>query len=251
MKRRSLLLGALALSGTANASRANPPAFDISLVNGGKQGSVQLAGLLVRLAPHWKTYWRMPGDAGIPPQFDWTGSENAGGIEVQYPAPSRFADASGETIGYQNEVLFPILVSPLDLARPLALRLSLLIGVCKDICIPARKEASTGFSDARDLRVRIWQQRVPAKVDDAIRSAIVETGEQAAPVLVLALHEQPLDIFVEHGSGAYFGKPAPGSGGEWRLPIRNAGNGASLRGSQALVTVVHADKAVEQTIVLA
>ena len=66
------------------------------MLSGGQDGDIWQAGILVELEPNWKTYWRVPGDTGIPPQFDWTGSKNAGAIEVGYPVPSRFQDAGGE-----------------------------------------------------------------------------------------------------------------------------------------------------------
>jgi DsbC/DsbD-like thiol-disulfide interchange protein len=65
-----------------------------------KPGQSYLAGIEVVLADGWKTYWRMPGDAGVPPTFDWTGSSNAASIEVLYPAPMRFSEPAAETIGY-------------------------------------------------------------------------------------------------------------------------------------------------------
>ena len=60
----------------------------------------------------WKTYWRMPGDAGIPPQFDWSGSQNVKSVEVLWPAPQRFIDSGGETVGYKDRVVFPLRIVP-------------------------------------------------------------------------------------------------------------------------------------------
>ena len=74
--------------------------FTVSLLAGGQLAGVWQAGVLVELEPEWKTYWRMPGDTGIPPQFDWTGSTNSEAVEVSFPVPRRFNDLSGEAIGY-------------------------------------------------------------------------------------------------------------------------------------------------------
>src|SRR5205823_10017796 len=58
-------------------------------------------GLQFELAPHWKVYWRSPGDAGYPPHLDWAGSENLAGAAVAWPAPGRFTVSGLETMGYE------------------------------------------------------------------------------------------------------------------------------------------------------
>src|SRR3990170_3613834 len=67
-----------------------------------------LAGVQLRMNPGWKTYWKNPGDSGVPPSFDWAGSKNLKHAELLYPAPHRFADANGMAIGYDDEVVFPV-----------------------------------------------------------------------------------------------------------------------------------------------
>ena len=73
-----------------------------------------LVGLEVALDDGWKTYWRMPGDSGVPPTFEWTGSTNLEKANVLYPAPVRMKEAGGEAIGYEGTVLFPIATTPKD-----------------------------------------------------------------------------------------------------------------------------------------
>ena len=95
-----------------------------------------LAGIQLRLDPGWKTYWRNPGDSGVPPRFDWAGSKNLKKAEVLYPAPHRFADAGGSAIGYDGEVLFPVRLTPEREGEPIELKLAFAYGLCKDLCIP-------------------------------------------------------------------------------------------------------------------
>jgi DsbC/DsbD-like thiol-disulfide interchange protein len=95
-----------------------------------------LAGIQLRLDPGWKTYWRNPGDSGVPPRFDWAGSKNLKNAEVLYPAPHRFADAGGSAIGYDGEVLFPVKLTPERDGEPIELKLAFAYGLCKDLCIP-------------------------------------------------------------------------------------------------------------------
>ena len=44
-------------------------------------------GIEIALEPGWYTYWRNPGEAGVPPVFDFSGSENVASVDVMYPAP--------------------------------------------------------------------------------------------------------------------------------------------------------------------
>ncbi|MWD26677.1 hypothetical protein E0K89_004225 [Aquicoccus sp. SCR17] len=94
-----------------------------------------VAGLRLRLEPGWKTYWRAPGDAGIPPDFDWSGSRNIAAVEVNWPRPKVFDQNGMTSIGYAQEVVLPVVATPRG-AGPLQLRGEVDIGVCKDICVP-------------------------------------------------------------------------------------------------------------------
>jgi DsbC/DsbD-like thiol-disulfide interchange protein len=98
--------------------------------------SAPYAAVQLRMAPGWKTYWRNPGDSGVPPTFDWSGSKNLKSAEVLYPAPHRFADAGGTAIGYKGEVVFPVKITPEHAGEPVDLALSFEYGLCRDLCIP-------------------------------------------------------------------------------------------------------------------
>ncbi len=117
------------------------------LISGGTQGNHWLAGIEITLDPGFKTYWRNPGDSGLPPRFDWSGSENVAGAEVRFPAPYRHEDAAGVAYVYGKKVLLPVLVKAKDPGKPVKLVLSVEYGVCKDICIPARADLSLGLTD--------------------------------------------------------------------------------------------------------
>ena len=81
-----------------------------------------VAGVQLRMSPDWKTYWRNPGDSGVPPSFNWKGSTNLKRAEVLYPAPHRFADGGGTAIGYDDEVLFPVWITPEREDEPITLK---------------------------------------------------------------------------------------------------------------------------------
>ena len=85
----------------------------ISAVDGvGYQESI-LLGLHFQLKPGWKIYWRSPGDAGYPPQMDWTESINLARVTTNWPAPIRFSVLGLETVGYKDEVVIPLNIIPL------------------------------------------------------------------------------------------------------------------------------------------
>ena len=99
---------------------------------------LRLAGIAVTLDPNFITYWRTPGDAGVPPAFDFTGSTNVKAARIEYPAPHKFDEAGAEAFGYSDGVIFPLLITPQDPAQPIALDLAFDYAVCANVCLPAK-----------------------------------------------------------------------------------------------------------------
>ena len=94
------------------------------------------AGLSIRLATGWKTYWRAPGDGGIPPRFNWSGSQNLAAVQIVYPTPIVMDQNGIRAIGYDRDVIFPLIVTAKDRSKPVQLVGEIEIGVCEEICIP-------------------------------------------------------------------------------------------------------------------
>jgi DsbC/DsbD-like thiol-disulfide interchange protein len=246
MKRRGLLIGSLALAGAAHAKIK--PDTRVTLLAGDSADGIWRAGIDIDIGPEWKTYWRMPGDAGIPPSFDWSGSENARDVEVLWPVPSRFHDLAGETIGYKTHVLFPLRVTPEDAAKPVALKLKLFFAVCKDICIPSDAESAVLLDRADPggaSRIAAAEARVP-RPGEPIRLA--RLGLHPGPVIELDMVQEPgLDIFVEGAEPVYIRAPERKRGG-YRLDIAGQPRDAlALKGKSLRFTVAGAD-ALEQTV---
>src|SRR3984885_15443122 len=96
------------------------------------------AGVEIRLEPGWKTYWRYPGDSGVPPTLDFSGSENIKSVIMLWPAPEAFADgAGGNSIGYMGRLILPLRVVANDTAKPSAVNLKLAYAICGNLCVPA------------------------------------------------------------------------------------------------------------------
>jgi len=93
-------------------------------------------GLEFRIQPGWKIYWRSPGVAGFPPQLTWGEGKNLTLVDMRWPAPLRFSIFDVQTLGYENEVIFPLDVR-LNLAgQALAIDADISYLICKEICIP-------------------------------------------------------------------------------------------------------------------
>jgi DsbC/DsbD-like thiol-disulfide interchange protein len=210
----------------ARAADASPWAEDsrsaIRLIAGeNKNGEGLRAGIEIKLQPGWKTYWRYPGDSGVPPRFDFSGSENLKIANVLYPAPHLFTDAAGQTLGYKDVVTFPLQISPLQAGMPVRLRLKLDYAVCEKLCIPAegRAELILGMGDStHDAALTAAEARVPKLLSAADISLTVHRVNNGPKPLVFVDLAAPdgkqVEVFVEG--------PTP----EWALPIPKPAQGA-------------------------
>lgn len=126
-----------------------------------------MAGLALELAPGWKTYWRRPGEAGIPPVFDWSGSENVASVRVHWPSPTMFRTNGMLTVGYHDGVVLPLEVVPKVAGQPIHLKARVDMGICKDICMPAEISVSADLAapGAEELGIRAALKARPALGD--------------------------------------------------------------------------------------
>ncbi|PWR01729.1 hypothetical protein DKT77_16585 [Meridianimarinicoccus roseus] len=127
-----------------------------------------MAGLRIVLAPGWKTYWRVPGESGIPPEFGFEGSRNVASVSVFWPRPSVFESYGLETIGYSTQVVLPVELEPRDGGEAMGLSGRASIGVCKDICLPVDVRFSTEIAPGAGLPVPEIAQAL-ATVPGAVR----------------------------------------------------------------------------------
>lgn len=137
-------------------------------------GGAHMAALELDLAPGWKTYWRSPGDAGIPPQFDWSGSRNVRSVRLHWPAPSVFHVNGMQTIGYHDRLVLPAEIVAIDPSQPVVLSARVDLGVCRDICMPASLalEAVIAPPGAPDDRIRAALGARPETPSEAGLTAI-------------------------------------------------------------------------------
>ncbi|MBZ4021201.1 hypothetical protein CKO11_01820 [Rhodobacter sp. TJ_12] len=101
-----------------------------------------MAALDLRLAPGWKTYWRMPGEAGVPPVLNFAGSHNLKDVRVIWPAPEVFDQNGMRTVGYHDALLLPLEITPVEPGVPVDLEAQLDFGICHEICVPVQLDLS-------------------------------------------------------------------------------------------------------------
>src|ERR1700750_3504451 len=151
--RSALGLAALVLAACATAARAqeaSPWQKDdhsaLRLLAGSRSGAVLLGGIALQLQPGWKTYWRTPGDSGVPPRFDFSKSENVEAVTVLWPAPQKFDDgAGGVSLGYHDQVVLPLRIVAKSVDKPVTLRAAVNYAVCEKLCIPVDAKAELAF----------------------------------------------------------------------------------------------------------
>src|SRR3954464_7537695 len=88
-----------------------------------RSGTVLLGGIAFQLQPGWKTYWRTPGDSGVPPRFDFSKSDNIEAVTVLWPAPAKFHHgAGGQSRGYHDQIILPLRIGAKNADKPVTLR---------------------------------------------------------------------------------------------------------------------------------
>jgi DsbC/DsbD-like thiol-disulfide interchange protein len=259
----------LAATVAAPAFAADSSAWDrdaragIRLVAGNPvSGGAMRAGVEMNLAPGWKTYWRYPGDSGVPPRFDFGKSENVKSIAVQWPAPRRFSDEGGFTIGYKEGVLFPLRVVPQDKTKPVVLRLKLDYAVCEKLCVPAEGKAElplTGAPSSLGASLAAAEAEVPKSVAlnegkvFAIRSIHRDASAKPEKEIVdeAAPERSKVDLFVEGPTESWaLPLPTPVSGapaGQQRFAFALDGlpTGAKAAGAEITLTAIAGKQAIE------
>ena len=221
------------------------------------------AALEIKLDPKFKTYWRSPGDSGVPPVFDWSSSDNVASVEVRFPTPIRFADGAGFSIGYDRGVAFPLVVTLKDPAKPTRLGLKLNYAVCERLCIPAEADLSLAIPRGRDAAARRIieeaQARVPVTAGlgsaahglavTALRVEASEGGGVLVAVIQAGGGARVDEVFAEAPGRWLFGRPQiqPGSGDDImaRLPVEDRPKEMPAEALLVTLTVVGGDATIE------
>jgi DsbC/DsbD-like thiol-disulfide interchange protein len=277
--RRTVAAGAVwlvAISGAAGAacSGAAWAGDDASPWNGDARSAVRLiagatgsatgvpvrAGIEIRLQAGWHTYWRYPGDAGVPPRIDFAGSQNVKSVTVLWPAPQRIVEEGLTAIGYTSDVILPLAVVAQGPGKPVMLRLKLDYAVCEKLCVPAEGQAELTLAskDApANAALTAALARVPKRValgagaPLAIRAVRQERDAKRVIVDVAAPAGAPLALFAE-GPTADWALPvpmaidgAPSGQQRFAFELDGAPPGAKYAGAAITLTAVAGEQAIE------
>src|SRR5689334_11153206 len=188
----------------------------VRLVAGSRSGGVLLGGIAIQLEPGWKTYWRMPGDSGVPPRFDFSRSDNVEAVTVLWPAPMKFDDgAGGHSLGYKKQVVLPLRIVAKNNDKPVTLRAQISYAVCDELCIPVEASceltfASVASTEDGNLAAALDTVPKPANIGDPTPVTIRDVrrdGDKNVLVDVSAPDGKDVHLYVEG--------PTP----DWALPI--------------------------------
>ncbi len=140
-------IGLAACLSPAQAQSGYPPAIEdvvsVDVLPGWRtENGTHMAAIRIRLAEGWKTYWRAPGEAGIPPSLNLQGSRNLASVALHWPVPEVFDTAGMQTIGYTEDLVLPMSLTPRQMGRDMQLKGKVHLGVCKDVCMPTEAEIS-------------------------------------------------------------------------------------------------------------
>ncbi|MDA9557940.1 protein-disulfide reductase DsbD family protein [Vibrio sp.] len=94
----------------------------------------------------WKTYWRSPGEGGVPPEFKWDKSDNVSNVTWSWPMPAYYDLLGLSTLGYKHKVSFPLLIDVVDLNKPVHLKGTLTFPTCTTICVITDYPISLSFT---------------------------------------------------------------------------------------------------------
>jgi DsbC/DsbD-like thiol-disulfide interchange protein len=222
----------------------------------GQDGTVS-GGIEIEIDPGWHTYWKNPGDTGVAPLFDFSGSENVASVAVRYPVPERAEDAGGTSLIYTDDVVLPLAVTPRDAAKPLTLKVSARFGICSEVCIPTAAEAAITLSDAPDplsaARIAEFTGHLPKPPQpgrfDVTR---VDAGPHTLTIDVLMPDSAYSDLFVEPPAGWYLGQPhfvARDNGvSRYTLSLAGRPQDADISGTTFRFVAVAGTEAIEKAV---
>ena len=195
-------------------SRDSHSAFRLIAGSNAAGATALRAGIEIKLDPGWHTYWRYPGDSGVPPRFDFSQSDNLSAATVLYPVPHLYSDETGNTLGYKDAVIFPVRVVPKETDKPVTARLKFEYAVCEKVCVPVEGMAElalTAGASALDAPLKAAEARVPKAVSAAQAGLTLHRTPGGAKPMVTVDLDAP--------AGANVALFVEGPTSDWALPI--------------------------------
>ncbi|WP_321394265.1 protein-disulfide reductase DsbD domain-containing protein [Emcibacter sp.] len=208
-------------------------------------------GWQVKLKDGWKTYWRTPGEAGMPPSWNWDNSGDLREIAVKWPVPERMTFFGYVSNVYHDELVVPIEVHLGSGDGQVALALTMDFMICKEVCIPLTADYRLELDNLAGLEVSLYQQallekfrnRVPREEDPGFLY-VQDNGKGLLTVSLKTPESGGItyrDLFVEGPEDFYFSEPRLRNGADsvlFEIPYTQERSHGSLVGEEVILTLV-------------
>lgn len=238
----------------------------VRLISGGKIDGQYKAGLEIVLDAGWKTYWKVPGDSGIPPLIDVSTSQNMAKLDIKWPAPVRYKVGTSEMLGFKDAIIFPLLVTAADDDQPITLNLNAQLGLCSDLCVPISSDLSLVIPQGdnadpgsellidRDLALAPKEPSEGFSILDVAQEKHVDAPDRLVITTSIPDGYGNKDLFVEGPQNWLLPltKPLELAGDRQRFELLLDGlpKEASSKGTALTFTLTNGDEAVEQSVIL-
>ncbi|MRI31873.1 cytochrome C biogenesis protein [Endozoicomonas sp. OPT23] len=247
------------------------PEAKVQLILSGEinpQDKTVTAALDVKLSGEWKTYWRSPGDAGIPPVIDWkidspNGSKNLESVEWLWPLPHRIELLGLHTLGYKNGAVFPLILKVHDLNQPVALNGRLRLSSCTTICVLTDYDIQLDFTPSQlksdtnaSFRIDRALSTVPALMPDTGISAEKAVFDPVTKQLEIAAQStagwnEKTDVIIDGLEDISFSLPAVRTDGSQlnaTVDVSSWLGEFELKDKNLTITLINGNNASEQSI---
>ena len=232
------------------------------IAEGVNQNGNLAAGIEIILPPGWKTYWRSPGDSGIPPVIDFSASANVGEAHVYFPTPHRFDDGYSITNVYEDRVVLPVTLPVIDRQSSVELVVTMNLGVCEIVCVPDTVDMvlevpPTGHDSHAAGVLAEARKSLPQSPEPGVFSVLGvarDGGTDKRPVFNVKtlVPEAGAEMFIDGPEGWYPNVPklASESGSEalYQVKFSRLGAKTPIEGAQFVIVVVSGDRAIEQVV---
>ena len=239
----------------------------VRLIAAGQSDGRYRAGLEITLDEGWKTYWKIPGETGIPPTLDFSGSVNVSRLDIAWPVPTRIDVAGSQILGYKDAIVIPVFITPEDPSKPVDLKLEAQIGLCSELCVPllADLDLPIAAGGDRDTGSALLIDRdlalVPGMPRDDFRVTLLEQEKREGQADRIIINTRipdgygKKDLFVEGPQSWLLPLAEPvrvqaGENQQFELILDGLPKSEQSKGKKLTFILTNGDEAVKQSFTL-